>query len=252
MGVTRGKPMTDHSLSSNLGKSVYAGAAIALGVIGLVSRDFATDWQRVGPAVPHREALALLAAICEIAGGLAVCWKRTARAGAMLLTLLYAVFVLLWVPKIFENPKVYDGWGNFFEELSLLIAGLILCAWWAPRESLLAHSEPLISRSYGICVISYALVHIIYFSGLPAWIPAWIPPGQKFWAYATTICFLAAAAAILSGILSSLAARLLTAEIAGFELLVWLPRLFKTPHVHFNWSGNGNLPGAAGSGVGGV
>jgi hypothetical protein len=59
-----------------------------------------------------------------------------------------------------------------------------------------------------------------------------------FWAIATTVCFLLAAAAILSGILAGLAARLLTAMIVGFELLIWIPKLLAAPHDHFSWAGN--------------
>jgi hypothetical protein len=44
--------------------------------------------------------------------------------------------------------------------------------------------------------------------------------------------------AILSGILATLAARLLTAMIFGFGALVWAPALFAQPHVHIVWGGN--------------
>jgi hypothetical protein len=59
-----------------------------------------------------------------------------------------------------------------------------------------------------------------------------------FWCYATTIGFFLAAAAILSGIMAPLASRLLTTEIVGFELLVWIPKLLAGPHDHFNWAAN--------------
>jgi uncharacterized membrane protein YphA (DoxX/SURF4 family) len=59
-----------------------------------------------------------------------------------------------------------------------------------------------------------------------------------FWAYVTTIGFFLAAAAILSGIMAPLASRLLTTEIVGFELLVWIPKLLAGPHDHFNWAAN--------------
>jgi uncharacterized membrane protein YphA (DoxX/SURF4 family) len=71
------------------------------------------------------------------------------------------------------------------------------------------------------------------------WTPRWIPPSPVFWDYFTTIGFFAAAAAILSGIMARLASRLLTAEILGFQILVWIPKLVAGPHDHFNWAGNG-------------
>jgi uncharacterized membrane protein len=218
---------------------VYGATAVVLGVIGLVWRDFATSWQRVGPDVPHRVLLAYIAALAEVCGGLALFWRRSAQAGALMLTLLYLVFVALWVPRVIAAPAIYDGWGNFFEESSLVIGGLVLCAALAVPDSAFARREALISRLYGICVISFGLVHFIYFSGAASWVPQWIPPGQRFWAATTGACFLLAAASILTGIQAVLASRLLTIMIMAFEVLVWAPKLLTTPHDHFAWAGNG-------------
>jgi uncharacterized membrane protein YphA (DoxX/SURF4 family) len=239
--------MVNRGMASNLGIYVYSGSAIMLGLIGFAWGDFATTWQRVAPNVPFHAALSYSAAFCEIVGGAALLRRRTARGGAAILTVLYSIFALLWVPRIVADPRIYDSWGNFFEQFSLVIAGLVLYASFAPLDSAWARSQARLNRSYGICVISFALAHIVYFSGLPAWIPKWIPPGQIFWAVTTTVCFLLAAAAILSGVLASLAARLLAAEIVGFELLVWAPKLFTAPHDHFSWAGNGICLAIAGA-----
>jgi hypothetical protein len=59
------------SFTSNLGLYVYGGAAIFLGILGLVSGDFATSWQNVGPKVPLRVPFAYLTAVIELAGGIA-------------------------------------------------------------------------------------------------------------------------------------------------------------------------------------
>jgi uncharacterized membrane protein YphA (DoxX/SURF4 family) len=101
-----------------------------------------------------------------------------------------------------------------------------------------SHRESLFARLYGLSAISFGIVQICDMPGLLTWIPKWIPPSQMFWAYATTIGFFCAAAAILSGIMAPLSSRLLTAEIVGFELLVWIPKLLAGPHNHFNWAGN--------------
>jgi len=231
--------MAERNKKLRIGKCVFGGAAVTLGVIGLAFHDFATNWQRVDRAVPHRELLAYLAAACEIAGGAAILWRRTARAGAALLALIYSVFVLLWVQKIVPAPLVYDAWGNFFEESSLLLAALIVFASASPADSVWARNQSLIARVYGFCPISYALEHFFYLKSAASFVPPWIPPGQMFWAVATAVCFLLAAAAILSGVKATLAARLLTAEILAFELLGWGPRLFAAPHNHFIWSANG-------------
>jgi uncharacterized membrane protein len=237
--LRRGVVIVERKLFSRAGIYVFGATAVALGAIGFAWSDFATSWQRVGPGVPHRELLAWIAALVEVCGGLAIFWRRTARAGAAILTLLYGVFVALWLARVAVAPGTFDNWGNVFEELSLVIAGLVLCAALAPRDSPWAGREALISRLYGICVVSFGLAHFIYLSGAASFVPKWIPPGGTFWAATTGACFLLAALAILTGIQAVLASRLLTTMIVLFEILVWAPRLFTTPHDHFSWSGNG-------------
>jgi len=91
---------------------------------------------------------------------------------------------------------------------------------------------------FGICVISFTLEQAFYLEGTASFVPKWIPPGQMFWAVGTTLAFAGAAIALLSGRVALLAARLLTAMIAGFGLLVWLPAPFATPQQITSWAGN--------------
>jgi uncharacterized membrane protein YphA (DoxX/SURF4 family) len=222
----------------NPGIYVYAFGAIFLGLLGLVSGDFATGWQHVGPQVPFRVPLAYLTSIIELAAGLALLWRRAARAGAFALTVLYFVFTVVWIPKYLEDLHNFDPLGNVFEEFSLVVAGAVLVASFSPAGSLLWRREPLFARLYGLSAISFGVGHIYYMPGLLSGIPKWLPPSQMFWFYVTTIGFFLAAAAILSGVMAPLASRLITAEILGFEMLYWIPKLFLHPHDHFIWAGN--------------
>jgi uncharacterized membrane protein YphA (DoxX/SURF4 family) len=235
------------SLGSNLGTYAYAGGAIFLGLLGLASGDFASTWQRVDPSVPFREPLAYLTASIELAAGIALLWRRTARTGALTLTVVYSVFTLVWLPKFLENLRNFDPLGNFFEEFSLVAAGAVLFASFSPVGSHVWRRESLFARLYGLSAISFGIGHIYYMPGLLSWIPKWIPPSQMFWAYATTIGFFLAALAILSGVMAPLASRLLTAEIVGFEILVWIPKLLAGPRDHFNWAGNAICVALAGA-----
>jgi uncharacterized membrane protein YphA (DoxX/SURF4 family) len=230
--------MQNRGLTSNLGIYAYAAGAIFLGLLGLASGDFATQWQRVGPNVPFREPLAYLTAFIELAAGLALLWRRTARAGALTLTVAYSVFTLLWLPSALQNLGNYDPIGNFFEEFSLVAAGLVLCAIFSPPGSSIARRQSFFVLLFGICPISFGIVHIIDMPGLLGAIPGWLPPSRMFWAYASTLGFFGTAIAILTGIMAPLASRLLTAEIMIFELLFWIPNLHAAPKNHFNWAGN--------------
>ena len=68
-----------HSITSHLGLYVYGGAAIFLGILGLVSGDFATNWQNVGPNIPLRVPLAYITAVIELAAGISLLLPRIAR-----------------------------------------------------------------------------------------------------------------------------------------------------------------------------
>lgn len=222
------------------GRHVFGLAAVAFGTITLVWHDFNT-WQqiRVLGNVPHREILVYLAAVIEILGGMAIQWRRTARAGAIALGAIYLIFALLWVPYIVAEPLVYDRWGNFFEQFSLVAGALIVYATFGQRNSERAARVARIGYiCFGICVVSFTLEQLFYLSGTAGFVPKWIPPGQMFWAIATTIAFALAAIALLSGRSALLASRLLTAMIVGFGLLIWLPAAFADPHKLINWAGN--------------
>ena len=233
-----------------LGRHVYGLAAIIFGVISLVWHDFGAPWQQIQALgnVPHREIFVSIAVAAELFGGIAMQWQRTVRIGALTLSGVFIVFALLWVPRIIAEPLVYDRYGNFFEQLSIVSGGLIVFAtegWGDPERT------PGLARMgytfFGICVISFTLVHVFYMSSVVEFVPRWIPPGQRFWAFSTTVAFALAAVALLTGRSALLAARLLTAMIIGFGLLIWLPAPFADPHKLVNWAGNAQNLAIAGA-----
>ena len=218
-----------------LGRHVYGLAAIIFGIVTLGWRDF-TTWQQ---NIPRFVIVVYLVAALELVGGVAIQWPKTARAGAAALAIIYTVFALSWVPRIVKEPLVYDRWGNFFEQLSIVSGAMIVYAWTSRDDS----GRPAkISRMgylfFGICVISFTLEQLFYLSATASFVPKWIPPGQMFWAITTTVAFALAAIALLSGHAALLASRLLTLMLVGFALLVWLPTLFADAHKLFSWAGN--------------
>lgn len=214
-------------------------AAIAFGVIAFVWHEF-NGWQQIGPLsnIPHREILLYIAAAIQIFGGVAIQFPRTARAGALALGLMYLIFALLWVPIIVATPQIYDRWGNFFEQFSLVAGALIVYASFAPSDSQRARLSRMGYLFFGVCVISFTLEQLFYLAGTASFVPKWIPPGQMFWAVTTTIALALAAIALLSGRSALLASRLLTVMLVGFGLLVWLPAPFAEPHKLISWAGN--------------
>lgn len=207
-----------------LGRHVYGLAAIGFGLAGLRFHDF-NLWQDLPVHDAALRALLVdLAAAITIIGGLAVQWTKTARAGAIMLGGLYAIFALVKIPLIAAAPLTYDGWGNFFEQASLVSGAMLIYAMLTRNTTLGRIGYYL----FGICVISFTLEQAIYLKGTAHFVPAWIPPGQMFWATTTTIAFALAAIALLTGRFALLAARLTTLMIAGFGLLVWLPTFWSS------------------------
>lgn len=226
---------------SDAGRHVYGLGAMAIGLVGLVWGDFADIWQPIQAFgnVPHRKGLAYLVAICLLAAGAALQWGRTARVGAQVVAALNFIFAVFWLPRVIGFPQIYGTWGGFFEALAPATAGVILSATLLPEISTGASTIAQAARYvFGICVVSFAIVHFIYIPQTAAMVPKWTPPGQTFWAVATGCFHLMAGLAILSGVIPVLACRLLTLMLIVFGALVWLPQPFAHIHDHTAWAGN--------------
>jgi uncharacterized membrane protein YphA (DoxX/SURF4 family) len=241
--------MLSRTVLSNLGSRVYGLGAAALGLVGLVWGDFATVWQPVQAGVPHREALAYIAAACLLSAGVAIQWRRSAPAGLMVLAILYLIFALLWLPRVVGYPQIFATWGGLLQEVALVAAAVVVYASVLPRGSAGSVRTARIGRlSFGVCVLSFGLGHFFAIPETAGMVPEWIPPGRQFWAVATGLAHLLAGLAIFSGVLDVLGSRLLTVMLAGFGALVWAPALFAQPRAHMAWAGNAinlTLVGAA-------
>lgn len=236
-------------MKKRFGRHVYGMAAVLFGIILLVWRDFNT-WQQIRALgnVPHKEILIYIFATFEITGGIAIQWNKTMGYGAIILGSVYLIFALLWVPFIVITPLSYDGWGNFFEQFSL-VSGAVIA--YSSADQVTSEKAQKIARTgylcFGVCVVSFTLEQLIYLSGTVSFVPKWIPPGQMFWAVTTTIALALAAIAILTNRLALLAFRLLTVMIICFSLFLWVPILFNDPHKMFNWAANAQNLGMAGA-----
>jgi hypothetical protein len=230
--------MTESTSSSNLGRYVFGVAALAFGVITLA-------WHGYNDGHELRY-IVYAAAAAQIFGGAAIQFRRSAKTGAAVLGAAYLVFALLCVPGIVAKPQIYNSWGNFFEQFSLVTGAAIVYARlsspWSPE------TLDRIGRSFlGICAASFALEQAIYLDATAHLVPKWVPPSQMFWAVGTTVSFALAALALLTNRMALLAARLLTMMLVIFGLLVWVPLVISDPHNHTNWSENAETFAIAGA-----
>ncbi len=92
---------------SNLGILVYATGTIAAGIMDFIWGDFDASHQPIqafGDHIPGREILAYISALWMIAGGAAILWRRSARAGGAALASIYFVFAMFWLPRFYTAP----------------------------------------------------------------------------------------------------------------------------------------------------
>ena len=221
-----------------LGQNIFGIAAIMDGVVALVWRDL-NAWGNVIPLghVPYPQIFLYIACVVQLLGGLAVQWPRTRRAGSVLLGGIYLIFTLLWVPEIVAGPRVINNWGAPFYELSLVAGAMIV------YEAMRREDQNAVQRLarigyviFGICVVFFVVEQIAYFSNTVSLVPKWIPPGQVFWGVVTTIAFVLAAVALLSGKFALPAARSLTIMLLAFGFLIWVPAIVSGAHKLSNWT----------------
>jgi uncharacterized membrane protein YphA (DoxX/SURF4 family) len=233
---------------NELGRHVFGLASIGFGLFALIFHDF-NIWQPITPlgVVALHDVFLYLYAAATIFGGIAIQWRRTSGVAAIVLSVTYLFFALLWLPRWLAKPQSYDPLGNFFEEFSMVSAALIVYASTLQDRQRATNLARFGYYGFGICVVSFTLGQALYLRATAQLVPAWIPPGQMFWAVVTTVAFALAAIALLSGRAALLAAQLTTAMIVGFGLLVWLPAPFADPHSNLAWAGNAENLAIAGA-----
>src|SRR6202049_2133556 len=144
--------MTVSTPGSNLGRHVFGVAGVGFGLITLAWPDI-DDWLQLRYIWNAQDGRIFVyaAAAAQIFGGAAIQFHRTAKTGAVVLGAVYLVFALLCVPRIVAKPQIYNSWGNFFEQFSLVTGAAIayarLSSAWAPQKL-----NQIGRMLFGVCV----------------------------------------------------------------------------------------------------
>lgn len=207
------------------GHGVFAFTLIGLGVMGLVQGHFTSTWTGVPSSVPAHAALAYLSAAISIACGVGVLWPRIAlTASRVLLAYLLLWLVLFRVSHVFFAPRSVDTWWGLGDTAVMIAAAWVLCTWFAADRGRSSGGNGLrIPRLfYGLALIPFGVAHFTNLNDTAPLVPTWLP-WHVGWAYFTGAAFIAAAAAVLTGVLARLAATLSVWQLGLFTLLVWGP-----------------------------
>lgn len=212
------------------GRALFAATMIAFGVLGFVRGDFAPIWQEVPRNLAAHEALVYLCAFVALACGIGLFWARVSASAARVLFVYLLLWMLLFkVPFIVRTPTVEVNYQSCGETAVLVAGAWILYAWlaspWDRKQLSFAVGESGVRGArvlYALALIAFGLSHFAYLNLTAPLVPGWLP-GHVAWAYFTGAAYLAAAAAVLSGIYARLAAALSALQMGLFTLLVWLP-----------------------------
>ena len=206
------------------GQLVFAATLVALGAWCVVRGGLAPIWAEVPAGAPAHDALPYACAAISIACGAGLFVPRTRALAARVLLGVLAIWIAVFrVPAIARAPGDFGAWDGCAETLAITSAAIVLAGLARPGRAVL-----------GLCMIPFALAHVIYPHETAALVPSWLPAHLAI-AYATGAAFLAAGAAILTGVRAPLAAALVAAQMGGFTLLVWVPIVARGATSHVVW-----------------
>jgi len=223
-----------------VGRILFALSMAALGVLNLIDGAFVLGVEPVPEAAPLRDVLPYLSGALLLLGGLAQAHVRTARFGALALALVLFVWcAALHAPRLIADPNQPGALSAGFETFALFGAALLLAAALegSPplRESLFAKLGVVGRCVFAVSLPVFGLQHFQYVQAFADLIPAYMPFGV-FWAYFTGAAHIAAGLGILTGVLSQLAASLLSAMFTLFIVLVHIPRVIADSANRQEWT----------------
>lgn len=212
-----------------LAVSIFAIGMIALGILSVISRDFAYTWQPVPAFHPGREALAVICGLFMIAASIALLFRSTAAIAARAMFLFLLAWMSLKIPAIFVAPQIEGVWLGLGELGMLFAGGWVLLARLSGLDDTTFFSRLSGQRGlriahiiFGLAVIPVGIAHIVYLDITTSLVPSWLPFRTEL-AWITGAGQIACGLGIIFAILPQVAAYVEAGMLALFGFLVWGP-----------------------------
>ncbi len=220
--------------ATKIGYVAFAVGFAGLGLLSLLSGDFALNWQPVPAWVPGRTLLAYASGVMLLAGGIGMLIKRTATAATLLLNVNVLVWLLLLrVPRVLTRPADVSMWLGVSETLMLLTGAWMLFASISARAD--DRSVRVARFLFGLCLPILGLSHFAYSRFTASMVQSWLPCPLGL-TYLTGAAHIAAGLGLLFAIFPRLAVTLEAVMISLFTLLIWVPPLFTSPMKRLGWT----------------
>jgi uncharacterized membrane protein len=217
-----------------IGRKIFGIGMIYLAVLSALSQDFIVGRP---PAVNTSAALGIaLAVLLMIAAGMIVFNHRRSGQASVFIAILIFVFsfLLRYLPALFSAASLDEAvWMlNGYKTLALVGGALVVAASFFTNEKLSGFAENSGAARYftitGTLLLSLFLIvcgisHFKYADFVRDFIPSYIP-FHVFWTYFCGICLIAGGVGLLVRSVRKLAALLSGTMIAGWFLLLHIPR----------------------------
>ena len=213
----------------DLPRLALAAGLAGLGVLSVVSADFAFQWQPVPADVANRAELATATGVIEVLVAVALAAARTKTAGAFAASAVFLVWALLHIPEI--RPASVASWLSIAEPFSISVAGLLL----AVSNSARGGVADVCVRLFGIACVAFGASHFAYAQFTASMVPAWLPERLAL-AYLAGVIHTGTGLALIFGFRRAIAALIEASMMTSFVLLVHIPRVLHEPSNRMEWT----------------
>jgi uncharacterized membrane protein len=214
------------------GRIIFAAGIAALGILCFISKDFIVGRPPEWPSgLNVNPALAYISGAALVIAAIAILFKKKAGSAALLIA---GLIFFLSVPR--HLPQFMDDWLNAYKSLALFGGSLIIASSFFVDDGDVnteSSNNKILKKNF--VVIGCILLAVFFIVGgyahfkfakfVNAFIPEYIP-FHSFFTYFCGICLFAGGAGLLIPATKKWAALLSGIMIAGWFILLHIPRFF--------------------------